>query len=253
MAPILARYGPFFLYTFTVVASLGMLTGIGLSARQSRERPMPDWIDALLICLVAGIVGGRFLFVALNWDYYRQQPAEIWLVWRGLNEQGALMATMLALAGWCVYRGRQFFAYAGFFAPAGVLFAAFLWLACWFEGCAYGRETVIGPLAADLPDEFGVFAVRYQTQLTGVVLSLAAVLLVWRLRRRFLPRQIFWLALLLVAASRLLIAPFRGDSVPLVGPWRIDIVIDGIVLIVVVAGIIWDRFRNKMPGRKWVK
>jgi phosphatidylglycerol:prolipoprotein diacylglycerol transferase len=253
MAPILTRYGPFFLYSFTVVVGLGILAGIGLSAWQARARPLPDWIDALLICLVAAVVGGRLLFVVLNGDYYRQQPAEIWLVWRGLNEQGALIAAILALAGWCTYRGRPFFAYAGFFAPAGVLFAAFLWLACWLEGCAYGRETVIGPWSADLPDAFGVFAVRYQTQVAGIIVSLAAFFLVWWLRRRVSPRWLFWLALLLVAITRLLIVPFRGDSLLLVGPWRSDLVIDGIVLILAVAGIIWGMVTTETPGRKRAK
>lgn len=243
MVPILARYGPFFLYTFTVVVGLGILAGIGLCAWQARSQPLPRWLDVLLVCLIAGIVTGRFLFVLWNWDYYRQQPAEIWQVWRGLDEQGALVGAVLALAGWCAVRRRDFYTYAGFFTPAGVLFAAFLWLACWFDGCAYGRETLIGLLAADLPDVFGVYAVRYQTQLAGTVFCLAAFFLVWRLRRRLSAPRLFWLALLLVAIARLLIVPFRGDSVPLVGPWRVDMVIDGIVLILAVTGIIMARHR----------
>ena len=35
------------------------------------------------------------------------------------------------------------------------------------EGCAYGRETTLGWLAADLPDSFGVYAVRYRRSFWG--------------------------------------------------------------------------------------
>ena len=33
----------------------------------------------------------------------------------------------------------------------------FGWLACYAEGCGHGREALLGPLTADLPDTFGVF------------------------------------------------------------------------------------------------
>ena len=60
MHPILARFGPFFLYTFTVVMGLGIVAGVGLTAwlerRDGQERP--GWIDGLLLALVAGLVGG---------------------------------------------------------------------------------------------------------------------------------------------------------------------------------------------------
>jgi prolipoprotein diacylglyceryltransferase len=102
----------------------------------------------------------------------------------------------------------------------------FGWAACWYEGCAYGRETVLGPLAADLPDAYGVFALRYQSQLVGGLLSLlAALLLVWRQQRRPGGRN-FWLALLLISASRALVSLLRGDAAPLVGGYRLDTLLE---------------------------
>lgn len=229
MYPILDRYGPFFLYSYTVALALGILAGLGLTAWRVRRRshPRPGWIDGVLAGLVAALIGGRAGFVWANWDYFRLHPAEMWPVWRGgLSYHGALLAGLLALGGWCAWRGRSLRQMAGLLAPAGVLLSAFGWLACWLEGCAYGRETVIGPLAADLPDSFGVYAVRYRTQLLGITLSLLAFALVWWLRNRLRPGALSALALLLISAGRVAASLFRGDAVPLLGPLRLDTVLD---------------------------
>jgi phosphatidylglycerol:prolipoprotein diacylglycerol transferase len=136
-----------------------------------------------------------------------------------------VLAGLSALIIWCRWQGRAWAAYAGLLAPAAALWSAAGWLACWLEGCAYGRETPLAPLAANLPDSFGVFAVRYQTQWLGVAFSLLTFLLLWRLRR-LRPALRFWLALLLLSTGRAAISPLRGDDVPMLGAWRLDTLLD---------------------------
>ena len=239
MHPILTRYGPFFLYTFTVVMGIGILAGIGLTAVMARwgRQERSDWFDASLIVIVAGLVGGRIAFVATNWTYYQENLDEIGLVWRGgLSYHGALLAGMLALGIWSLGQGRSFGNYAGLIAPAIVLVSAFGWLACWFEGCAYGQETGFGPLAADLPDSFGVFGLRYQTQWMGLIFCISAFILIIVLRRRMRPITLFFLTLLLLSAGRVVVSLFRGDPTPMIGQYRQDTLIDaGLILLSLVA------------------
>jgi phosphatidylglycerol---prolipoprotein diacylglyceryl transferase len=232
MFPILARYGPFFLYSYSALIGLGILAGIGLTAWQARrgERPYIHWFDGLLISLLAGVIGGRAVFTAVNWDYFQLHSAEIWRWQQGISYHGVLLGGAVAFWLWARWTGKDWRRYADLFAPGLLLAAAFVWLACLLDGAAYGRETVIALWSADLPDKLGVWAVRYQTQLMGVVWSLLWLPPVWRLRGRLSGGGLFWLALAGITVGRLLISLLRGDPAPMLGDWRLDTVVDGVVL-----------------------
>lgn len=233
MYPILGRYGPFFLYSYTVVLGLGILFALGLTAWQARRTAAPRWADGALVAMLAALVGGRLGFVALHADYFAERPSEAWQVWQGgLNYHGALFAGLLALWLWSRRRQESFAACAGLLAPGLALLSVFGWGACWLEGCAYGRETFLGPLAADLPDEFGVFAVRYRTQLIGLLLALAVFMAVLWLRRRRPPGVLFWLTLAGLSFGRLPVGLLRGDPMVQIGNVRLDVALDAALVII---------------------
>jgi phosphatidylglycerol:prolipoprotein diacylglycerol transferase len=220
MYPILGRYGPFFLYSYTVVMAIGLACGIGLTAWLERRDGghHPGWIDGLIVAMFAGLLGGRIGFVIANWAYFLEEPGQIGLVWLGgLSYHGALVAGALGLLAWAVWKRQPRAQLFDLFAPALVLVSAFGWLACWFEGCAYGRETTFGPLAADLPDSFGVFALRYQTQMMGLILCLLIFPAIIALRGRLRPGWLFGFTLVLLSAGRVIVTLFRGDAATLFG------------------------------------
>ncbi len=267
MYPILGRYGPFFLYSYTVVLGLGLAVGIGLTAwfvkKDEGERSYPGWLDGLLISLLAGLVGGRIAFVWANWSYYLEAPDEIVLVWQGgLSYHGGLVSALLTYWLWSIWIKRNgrirdlknrdsqnqvsFIAYAALIMPGFVLAHLFGWLACWLEGCAFGRETVLSFLAADLPDSFGVFAVRYQTQLLGFGLTIAVFLITLYLRNKLERGRFFWLTFGLLSVSQGLITLLRGDPVPLVDSYRLDTVLSiGLVLVSFIGLVTQNRENNR--------
>lgn len=237
MHPILGNFGPFLFYSYTVVLGLGLLAGAGLTAWRASGRADEEadvrWLDGLVVALAAALIGGRVGFVAANWDYFQAHPAESWFVTGGgLSYHGGLLVGLAALALWARWRGRSFLRIGGLLAPGGALWSAFGWLACWLEGCAYGRETFIGPLAGDLPDRYGIFAVRYQTQMLGIAFSLLALAVLWRARRQLPPAGLFWLGLALLSGGRFVVALLRGDPAPLVGAIRADVLLDAILTLV---------------------
>lgn len=237
MHPILRSFGPFLYYSYTVAMGLGLLAGVGLTAWRARERAdggdEGSWLDGVIVALAAALAGGRIVYVAVNWDYFQGNAAESWFVFRGgLSYHGGLLAGLAALALWARWRGRSFRRIGGLLAPGGALWSAFGWLACWLEGCAYGRETFIGPLAGDLPDSYGIYAVRYQTQLLGVVFSALALGVLWRARRELPAAGVFWLGLALLSGGRFVVTLLRGDPVPMVGAIRADTLLDAVLALV---------------------
>ncbi|MBP6786501.1 MAG: prolipoprotein diacylglyceryl transferase [Candidatus Promineofilum sp.] len=224
---ILARYGPYFLYTYTVVLGLGVVLALGLTAVSARREPAAAWLDGAGVAAIGALLLGRVVFVWLNAEYFAENPAEAWQLQRGgLNYHGALLGGLAALWLWARLTGRPFYRYAGLFAPGLALLAAFGWAACGFEGCAYGRPASVGLLAADLRDNLGVFAVRYRTQLFGALGSLLVIPLTLAASRRARPSLVFWGTLAGLSLVRVVVALGRGDPVPVVLGYRLDFLID---------------------------
>ena len=128
--------------------------------------------------------------------------------------------------------GRKHLPLANLALPLVLLHAAG-WAACLLEGCAYGRPTTLGMLAADLPDDFGVMALRYQTQLLGLLASLLLLgVLFWLYWRWGKNGRFFFLTLLLTSLIHLPLTLLRGDPVTQFGSLRLDTLLDaGVVLI----------------------
>lgn len=223
MHPILTRLGPFFITSYTAVFAIGVLLSWVVCQRQSIARKQPHWKDAALTTLISGWLGARISFVFFNWSYYAQRPSEIFHFWQGgLTAFGGLSAGLLGLWLWSRWGKRPFLSYANSFAPALLLLIITGWAACWFEGCAYGAETVLGPLAADLPDTFGLFALRYQTQLLGILLNLTALGFIFLWQRRWENGRLFPLTLLIASLIHFGLTFLRGDVIPILAGWRLD-------------------------------
>lgn len=216
MYPIVTRYGPFFLYTYQVVMGLGMAICFGWLAWSARRRsPGPRALDGVLWAAGAALVGGRLAFVAWHWDYYATHPAEILIVRQGgLAYHGALSTGLLTLWLWCRRQGCSPARYGDWLAPALALMSAFGWLACYCEGCAFGRETWLAWYSADLPDNYGLFAVRFQTQLAGLLFTLAVAALAFTRRRSFRPGIVFGLTLAALGFGQAALSLTRGEFQP---------------------------------------
>jgi phosphatidylglycerol---prolipoprotein diacylglyceryl transferase len=260
MDAILHRYGLYF-SNYTVVMAVGVLLAVGLvwwlvgkqPALSQPKWPYADpslratWFDGILILLAAGLVGGRIGFVVGAWDYFQIHPNEAWHLWQGgLSYHGALLAGGMALGLWSRRQNLAFDHYLGLYAPGFALLVLFGWGACWLDGCAYGQETTLGWLAADLPNTYGVFAVRYQTQVGGMLTGLVALVAPCGLSRWLRvdsPARLFGLTLLLVSVGHLLVGLGRGDDLPLLWGWSIGLWLDGVLALIGLL-VVWRGVSN---------
>ncbi len=171
--------------TFSLWIGLGAALGLGWMALKSpaapwlkgrppgaasRGRPYAH-LDAGLWALLAGIAGGRAVYVAAAWPYFAAHPVEIPQVWLGgLSGPGAAAGAALGAGLFAAARRAPLAALADALLPLAMCLAISGWLACWQMGCAYGAPVAWGLPA---PDEWGAIARRFPVQLLGALLALA--------------------------------------------------------------------------------
>ena len=257
MAPIWGRYGPFFLYGYSVVLGLGVMAALAVTAWRARRKdtlpnPLPlgegtgAWLDGALTAAGGALVGGRAVYVWLNAAYFAENPTETAQVWLGgLNYHGALVGGLAALWLWARLSGRPFLRHAALFAPGLALLVAFGWAACAVEGCAFGRAAPPGLWAGDLPDDTGVFALRYRTQIGGVVGALAVFAVVWWAAARLRPAALVWTTLGGLAVVHIVVALGRGDPSRAVLGVRLDFLMELGLLAVASIAIGVDGLRKR--------
>jgi len=92
---------------YGIIIVVAVLVGAYVASLEARRRGQdPDHVwNALLLCLILGIIGARLYHVfssprggMLGWDYYRQNPIAILQIWHGgLAIYGAVAGGILAV------------------------------------------------------------------------------------------------------------------------------------------------------------
>lgn len=261
MPAILVQWGNWSISVYAACLSLGLVLALlvaGVEARACRIRSAV-WLDAVLAALTIGVVAARLGYAALNWAYFQQHPLEVLEIWEGgLNWHAGLIGG--ALGAWLIaHRSAdrhpgELLDVLALALPLGVIFG---WLGSYFSAAAYGRELYPGQaffwLAVDRPDAYGQINPRWPSQLLGAVWGgvIALGLLATR-RRRWPPGTRFWLFLAAYSLGSFFIGFTRADEVPLLAGWRVDQIMDGVLLIVglsqVVRGSVLAR-RKDTHGR----
>jgi phosphatidylglycerol:prolipoprotein diacylglycerol transferase len=251
----LGRIGPFVIRTYTVLLDLAILAGLGIMAWQGKrieDRPA-RWIDSGLAALVGGIVFGRLGHVLIYLAYFADHTQEMVQVWRGgLDWHGAVLGGLLGLAlatRLFDLRFRQVSDVAAFILPLG---AALIYTGCLMVSCGHGREVSslsdYPPfLVAELSDLYGVNAPRLMSPLYGAVFSLVLLIAAFLFARQIRREGVrFWLVLALLGLVAFGIGFTRGDAIPMVGPLRLDQLLDlGIVLVGIAGSLIATQERRQ--------
>ena len=149
MCPILFHLGPLAVSSYGVSLAIAFLLVIGLTARATARDlngrvPMSpeDLADWGTWVMGGGILGGRVLYVALNWDAYAQAPFEIVALWHGgLIWYGGFLGGVLANLIYCRRRGYSALRAFDQVLPFAVLGHAIGRIGCFLNGCCAGVPT----------------------------------------------------------------------------------------------------------------
>jgi len=149
MWPTLVQIGPFTLSTYGAMTALAFVLVVGMVRHATRRTlrglvPMSDeaLVDWAVWAVLGGILGGRLLYVLLNWEVYAARPQEILAIWHGgLVWYGGFTGGMLTTMFF--FRRRRIPPLEGLdqVIPFGVLGHAVGRLGCFANGCCYGKFT----------------------------------------------------------------------------------------------------------------
>ena len=96
MFPRLFHIGKFFLPTYGLLVSTGVLIGLWISVRNSDKQGIdPDdaWNLGVLVVL-CGIVGAKILYIVNDWSYYTAHPGDIFS-WNTLQAGGVFSGGLI--------------------------------------------------------------------------------------------------------------------------------------------------------------
>ena len=254
MYPIAIQTDHIYLSSYTLLLDLGVLIALAifwLRARSRLARP-ERWLDGALIALIGGVLGGRLGYVWANWSYFVDRQSRILKFWQGgLSWQGALVGVLVLIAVYCLVRKLSFWRLADELAFVAPILSVSGWLGCLMVGCAYGREQFTPSLfAAELPDLFGVLSYRINVQLIAVIWSLVVGIILWAVRNPDWHGATVAIFLTMNGIGLSFIDSLRGDAVPLLGNWRLDVLFDWTTAIIGIFILIGCRARFRAARKR---
>ena len=99
MFPQLFHIGKFFLPTYGLLVSTGVLVGLWISVRNSSKQGInPDdaWNLGVLVVL-CGIIGAKILYIVNDWSYYSAHPGDIFS-WSTMQAGGVFSGGLIGAA-----------------------------------------------------------------------------------------------------------------------------------------------------------
>jgi phosphatidylglycerol:prolipoprotein diacylglycerol transferase len=207
--------GPFTLYSYGALISIGFLLGMLMAVRRARKRGLnPDYaFNLALLVLIAGFAGAKILYFIVEYKSIAGDPLSILDLRSGFVVYGGIIGGYIAAYAYCRRKGVRFFQYADLLLPSVALAQGFGRLGCLMAGCCYGLETS-GPLGIKFPH--GALApsgvALYPTQIMSSAGDFAICLALLLLARKRRPEGLVSaLYLLLYGAGRFAVEFFRGD------------------------------------------
>lgn len=246
-------------YALCIVA--GILVAIWLTKRRYVARGGDPEIvmDAALIAVPAGIVGGRLYHVITDNDQYFCEtcnPVDALKITNGgLGIWGAVALGVLCVWIMMRVRGLRFAPLVDAAAPGIILAQAIGRLGNWFNQELYGRPTdvpwgleiyyrvdangALAPLTGRSTGE--VLYVVHPTFLYELLWNLLiCVLLLWADKRFHLDRgRVFWLYVAGYTAGRFWIELMRSDPATLIYGLRVNTITSTVLFVISIACVMW--------------
>jgi len=217
--PEIFQLGPFSVRWYGLLFASGFLIGYYIGEKMLRSENVPQkWIDSVFFyIIIATIVGARLGHVFFyGWDYYSQNPSEIFKVWHGgLSSHGGTLGIFIAIIIYSkVVTKRSIFWILDRIVVPTALVAAFIRLGNLMNSEIYGIQT-------SLPWGFifernGETVPKHPTQLyeasAYLVTFVVLTYMYWKTKAKNREGLIFGLFFMFIFGARFLIEFIKEDQ-----------------------------------------
>ena len=218
---LLHLFGPIWINSYGLMIAIGLLITLFFSYHCSLRKKLASgdfFLNTVFLATIAGFIGGRMLFVMLDWQAFANNPIEVFFPWEGgYSLLGAFIAIPLFLL-WHLGRHNipilSFFDLLSLYVP---LLQAIARLGCFFAGCCYGltipTKTWYSVIYTN-PDALApLYVFLHPTQLYSSIASFLIFCILRLLSIVLLdtPGKITSLFFILEGAARFTVDFWRGD------------------------------------------
>lgn len=232
------------IHWYGIIIGAGVVLALLLCGKiyKDRGRNPEEPADFLLWALPIGIVGARAYYVIFSWDFYKENPSDIFKIWNGgLAIYGGIIGGLITAVIFCRLKRIEFFGFADV-CVAGVIVGQCVgrW-GNFVNGEAHGGPT-------DLPWGMSINGSDpvHPTFLYESLWSLLGLILILILLKKNLPRgSCFFTYLAWYGAGRFFIEGLRTDSLYTQSGLRVSQAVAAICVVLGIGGLIMVHFRNK--------
>jgi len=198
MHPIIAKIGPFTIYSYGMMVAIAFLLGVFIARIEASRKKIKQELlhDFSFYLLIGSITGARVYYVIFfGLREFLENPLSIFMVWQGgLSIHGAIFAGIITGIIYTKARKISFWELADTIAPSIILGQAIGRIGCFLNGCCYGIN-------------------GHPAQLYELALDFIGFLLLWNLREKVkFIGALFLLYLMLYSAIRIIVSQFRADN-----------------------------------------
>jgi len=209
--PVLIDLGPLSIRWYGVLVTAALLISMFVTEYYAKKLGQdPDKVADLYVPMIlAIIIGARLGHVVTNWEYYSQNPLDIFRIYKGgLASHGAFILTVIVGVFLSRRKGLDTWSLADAIAPCIAIGHIFVRLGNFINGELYGSSTNL-PWGIVFP---GTYTPRHPLQLYEIITSVILLgLIIGLFHRRRFPGQVFLLTLIYVSVVRALLDILRPE------------------------------------------
>ena len=229
MHPIIAKIGPFTIYSYGMMVAIAFLFGIFIAKLEAvRKNIKPDLVyDFSFYLIIGSIIGARAYYI-LFFDVsgLLKNPITIFKIWQGgLSIHGGILAGVVTGLIFSRLKKISFWALADLVSPSIILGQAIGRIGCYLNGCCSGIN-------------------NQPTQIYELGLDFIGFLLLWNLRKKIkFQGGLFLLYLMMYAVIRIIVSRFRADNMYL---WNTSLTLADLTSVIMfITGMIFFIIRKK--------
>lgn len=254
--PIAFHLGPLAVRWYGIIIACGILVGYLIAQREAKKRGFPEdaLIDIVVWSVIIGIICARIYYVAFEWGYYSQHPAEIPMIMNGgIAIHGGLIGALTTGFILAKRKGYSFFQLADIAAPSIILAQGIGRWGNFMNQEAHGPEVAKSFLEQlHLPnfiiEQMHIDGVYYHpTFLYESLWNILGFIILMLLRRHLKVGQTFLLYAIWYSIGRFFIEGMRTDSLMLTEHFKMAQVISVSIIIVSILIWIYRALRYRVP------